>query len=522
MPSPAIATMRPSACRRLTTSLFCSGRTSAWTSSIPSLRATASAVVRLSPVSMTMRRPSARSASSAPGVVGLIGSATHDQARRPAVDRDEHHRLAFGAPPLGALGQRAGIDLQARQQPLIAERDLAAVDPAAHALAGDRVEPARLRELQAALLGSGDDRRRERMLARPLEAGGEPQQLVLVDARGRHQRGHLGLALGQRAGLVDHQRVDLGEALERLGVLDQHARLGAAPGADHDRHRRREAERAGAGDDQHRDRGDQRVGHGRRRAEQRPARRRPGSRPRPPPARTSSRPRRPGAGSARASAAPAATICTIRASMVSLPTRSARITKLPDWLSVPPVTWSPGFFSTGTGSPVSIDSSTVLRPSSTTPSTGIFSPGRTRRRSPTCDLLERHLLVGAVVAHAARGLRREAEQGLDRAAGALARPDLEHLAEQDQRRDHRRGLEIDVDLALGPAEGGREDPGRERRDHAVEIGRADAEPDQRPHVGAAVAERRPAALEDRPAGPEHDRRRQRELQPVRRAGAGSA
>ena len=78
-----------------------------------------------------------------------------------------------------------------------------------------------------------------------------------------------------------------------------------------------------------------------------------------------------------------ATICTIWASMVSLPTRSARMTKLPDWLTVPPMTGSPGSFSTGMGSPVSIDSSTVLRPSSTTPSTGILSPGRTRSRSPT-------------------------------------------------------------------------------------------------------------------------------------------
>ena len=33
-----------------------------------------------------------------------------------------------------------------------------------------------------------------------------------------------------------------------------------------------------------------------------------------------------------------------------------------------------------------------MRPSSTTPSTGIFSPGRTRRRSPDLDLGERHFL----------------------------------------------------------------------------------------------------------------------------------
>ena len=52
-------------------------------------------------------------------------------------------------------------------------------------------------------------------------------------------------------------------------------------------------------------------------------------------------------------------------------------------LMVAPVTGSPAVFSTGSGSPVSIDSSTEERPSTTAPSTGTFSPGRTRSRSPT-------------------------------------------------------------------------------------------------------------------------------------------
>ncbi len=75
-------------------------------------------------------------------------------------------------------------------------------------------------------------------------------------------------------------------------------------------------------------------------------------------------------------------MCTIWASRVSLPTRSARITKPPVPFTVPAVTRAPGVFSTGIDSPVTIDSSTALVPSITTPSTGIFSPGRTRRRSP--------------------------------------------------------------------------------------------------------------------------------------------
>ena len=51
----------------------------------------------------------------------------------------------------------------------------------------------------------------------------------------------------------------------------------------------------------------------------------------------------------------------------------------------------------------------------------------------------------------------------------------------------------------------------ERRDHAVAVRGADAERDQREHVQVAVDDRRPAALEERPAAPEHDRRREREL-----------
>ncbi|CAM5530282.1 hypothetical protein SSTU70S_02859 [Stutzerimonas stutzeri] len=79
-----------------------------------------------------------------------------------------------------------------------------------------------------------------------------------------------------------------------------------------------------------------------------------------------------------------ATICTICASMVALPTFCACITRLPWRLRVAPISVSPARFITGTGSPVSIDSSTALSPSSTRPSTGTFSPGRTRSLSPLC------------------------------------------------------------------------------------------------------------------------------------------
>ena len=77
------------------------------------------------------------------------------------------------------------------------------------------------------------------------------------------------------------------------------------------------------------------------------------------------------------------TMSTIRARAVSLPTRVARKTNVPFVLSVAPITSSPGATSTGIGSPVSIERSIAEAPETTIPSTGTFSPGRTRTRSPT-------------------------------------------------------------------------------------------------------------------------------------------
>ncbi len=68
---------------------------------------------------------------------------------------------------------------------------------------------------------------------------------------------------------------------------------------------------------------------------------------------------------------------------MSAPTRVARTTSRPPTLIVAPVTGSPAPTSTGTDSPVSIEASTAEEPSTTVPSVAIFSPGRTRKRSPT-------------------------------------------------------------------------------------------------------------------------------------------
>jgi hypothetical protein len=59
----------------------------------------------------------------------------------------------------------------------------------------------------------------------------------------------------------------------------------------------------------------------------------------------------------------------------------------------------------------------------------------------------------------------------------------------------------------------RERVGEEHREHAEEIGDRDAQPDEAVHVEPQRAERHPRALEERPAAPEDDRRRERELAP---------
>ena len=71
-------------------------------------------------------------------------------------------------------------------------------------------------------------------------------------------------------------------------------------------------------------------------------------------------------------------------STVCAPTFSDRMIRLPEVFMVAPITRSPSRLVTGIGSPVIIDSSTELLPSVTMPSTGTFSPGLTRNKSPTC------------------------------------------------------------------------------------------------------------------------------------------
>jgi hypothetical protein len=89
-------------------------------------------------------------------------------------------------------------------------------------------------------------------------------------------------------------------------------------------------------------------------------------------------------------------------------------------------------FSTGIGSPVTIDSSTCAAALEHDPIHRHLLARPHPQPVADLDTLERHILLGAIGRQPPRALGREPEQRLDRRAGLAARAQLEHLPEQDK------------------------------------------------------------------------------------------
>ena len=200
---------------------------------MPSWRATASAVMRLSPVAMTMSMPRAFRRPAPAKADALIGSATAIQpaslpSTPPEARSCRRDRSRFGSRP--AL---ARVDAEALHEACVAERDGAAPRQCPRTpLPRSASKCSGASSSTPARLGGGDDRLGQRMLARPLEARGERSSVGLVEARERDDVGQRRLALGQRAGLVDDQRIDAtraAPALRRCGSARPRARRGPSP-----------------------------------------------------------------------------------------------------------------------------------------------------------------------------------------------------------------------------------------------------------------------------------------------------
>ena len=97
-------------------------------------------MARLSPVNMTIRRPSWRQQADrfGRGAFDRIGHA--DGAGERAVDGDEHHRLAGRALPRRPVLKRRDVDAAFLEEATVAHQHLAAVHVARDAMARQRVE----------------------------------------------------------------------------------------------------------------------------------------------------------------------------------------------------------------------------------------------------------------------------------------------------------------------------------------------------------------------------------------------
>ncbi len=358
------------------------------------------------------------------------------------------------------------------------------------------------------------------MLAAALEARGDPQQGRFRDAFGCHHVDELRASFGERAGLVEDERIDAAQLLDRLGVAEQHARSRAAAHRDRDRDRRRESERARTRDDQHGDRIHERVRQARLGPDRGPHREGgPGGEH-----DRGHEPARHAIGEALDRGAAALRLRDERHDAreqrlaahllgahheASRAVHAARHDAVPGTLRDRDRLAREHRF---------VDAATALEHHA------IHRQLLARSHAQLftdADARERDVDFAAVLEQAARGCRRETEQRADRASRASPRPQLEQLAEEHERHDHGGGLEVDRDAAAVAAEGSRIRTRSERREQAVAPGGAGPERDQREHVELSRPQRAPGALEERLASPEHDGRREQQLDPrERRRGNG--
>ncbi len=175
---------------------------------MPSDPAMACAVARLSPVSMTTRSPAAFKALTTAALSGRTRSATPRTPAELSIDRDQHGRGALPAkvvrtaPRVSAIRRRVRRGNAASRPGPSGRRP----GPRPHARPGRRSP--RPRRSRGRARGGLDDGLGERVFAAALDRGRETDDLVLIET-GRDRNARQGrLAFGQRAGLVEHDRID--------------------------------------------------------------------------------------------------------------------------------------------------------------------------------------------------------------------------------------------------------------------------------------------------------------------------
>jgi hypothetical protein len=127
-----------------------------------------------------------------------------------------------------------------------------AVDLRGDALPGDVADLGGLWDRDAALVGLGHDSMSNGMLRLTLRCSGQSELLAIVASGQDHDIADTEAAFGQRAGLVEHGRIEIACALKGGAVADQQAIARAQRRADGHDQRHGKAECMGTGHDHHR------------------------------------------------------------------------------------------------------------------------------------------------------------------------------------------------------------------------------------------------------------------------------
>ena len=168
------------------------------------------------------------------------------------------------------------------------------------------------------------------------------------------------------------------------------------------------------------------------------------------------------------------------------------------------------------------DRSTAELPSSTTPSVAIFSPGRTTKRSPTTQRSTGTRRSRPSASSRPTSLAPELEQCPERSSRTSFRASLEVPTGEDEGRHDGRDLEVDL---LGGSAAVEDE--LETHAHARLPGAEEDEGDDRPaprgehadrdegvHRRGAVLQVLPGSTVERPRAPERDRRREQQGEPL--------
>src|SRR5712692_825951 len=355
------------------------------------------------------------------------------------------------------------------------------------------------------------------MLTAPLETRGEPENLRLVPFIDRHYGGQPRLALGERSCLVHHNGVHLLQNLQGLSILNQDSSRGAPSHPNHNGHRSRQTQGAWAGDDEHRYSVQERISHARLGTDHAPDDKGDDC--------TQNHGRNKVTRydiSQLLDRSPAALRLAHHAHDLGQKRVAANPLGLHDEAarSIDGTSGnlaSLGFFHRDrfTRDHRLVNRSCALQDHAV--GWNLFS-----RADPQAiaglDALQSNILFSSVVANQPGGLGGKSQKGLDGAARPAARSELEHLTEQNQRRNDCRSVKVDPYFTAVPAKRGGKKFRQESCNETVGVGGADADRDESKHIETAVFDRRPTALKEGPSCPENHRSSEKQLEPIEKLG----